>query len=606
MNHKGSLVSKYKLISIISSQFDDLSEDILTVVKEMHKAGVRIFEVTHTTPKCLNLIKEIVNAKLADVLVGVGTIQNAKDLRPYVLYVDFIVSDIIPDKSVFEVARKNNIVMIPGALTPNEIKRAYVKGADFVKVFPASWIGPDGFRAIKRTHGHIPLIPTGGIKSEQIKDYFASGASAFGIGGGIFKDDYLKQARAKKDYSIFYQKAEEYLEQEKPRIWGLGDMMIEFVFEKDGRHAEKIPQEIGDKYIKQMDLRMGPKKNWRSGSLCRDLDKVLKTLAPSQKSAFETGKEIEIKEGGLTVVVRSASDVLNALTVPALMGAESILLSARGTCPSSRFLENWYKRLGFNLDYCKKFNGAHCSAFFLLNIGKKYSRFGSASARAKFFNIPYKQGDIFHFTGISQMSSAALRRECLRQVKAAVQKGVKISYNLNDRPALRESRKEFQSAFEEVAPYINHLFLAIDETLEVFNLKLSMPQNQKAFIQTSQKLSKNFYKQYKNLETLIITAGKLGFCLFVQSGVHYHFAAISKKHIVEPIGAGDSLIGGFLYALSRGLSPKRSAELANITAALSLLNRGSGGLDNPAHSVVEIKDCLREYYGWGDVDVMRV
>lgn len=603
------LISKHKLIVIISSQKQDLSEDFLRVAEEMYRVGVRAFEVTNTTPCALELVKLLFADKcqMSDILIGVGTIQNVKDLRPYAKIVDFAVSDIIPDKATFELAQRHQIVMIPGALTPNEIKQANRKGADFVKVFPASWIGSDGLKAFKRTHGAIPLIPTGGIKSNQIKDYLSAGACAFGVGKEIFNDDVLDEARQKsqnndKGYTAFAKRASKFVRAIKPRIFSLGETMLEILIERDHQQVKRVPEELLSKYISKMDYREGLKSRWRGGSLCRDLDKVL------DQDDVETGQEVEIKAGEDAIVIRAAGDAANVLTVLAQMGAEAILLSAFGNCRSGQFLRQWYQKLGINLEYCQNIKNAHCGAFFLLSIGKRYSRFGSAASRVKFSKIPYQKDDILHFTGISQMISPRARQQCLKQVRIASRLGAKISYNLNDRPALRESKEEFQEAFLEVAPYINYLFLGAEEIKEVFGLKFNLPHNRQSFIKSAHFISQKFFKQYPKLETLIVTGGSFGFCLFVDNGAGYHFPSdiIPRNKIIEQVGAGDSLIGGFLYALSRQFLAVKAAEVANITASLSLLNRGSGGLDNSKYGITKIKELLWKHYGWNKGEAMRL
>lgn len=605
------LISKHKLIAIISSQKQDLSEDFLEVINQLYQAGVRVFEVTNTTPRALELVKQLFNVKfqMDDIIIGVGTIQSVKDLRPYVKLIDFAVSDIIPDKETFALAQKHQIAMIPGALTPNEIKQAYAKGADFVKVFPVSWIGVDGLKALRRTHSQIPLIPTGGIKSNQVKDYLSSGACAFGVGTEIFNDDVLDEARQKsqnyhKGYNVFAERASRFVQAVKPRIFSLGEAMVEILIEREGQKVKRISEKLLSKYISKMDFRESSKSRWRGGSLCRDLDKVL------CQHDITAGQEIEIKAGRNTVVIRAAGDAANVLTVPAQMGAEAILLSAFGNCRGGQFLRNWYQNRGFNLNYCQTVNNTHCGAFFLLAIGKRYSRFGSAASCVNLLKIPYQKNDILHFTGISQMISLHARQQCLKQVQHGLRAGANISYNLNDRPALRESEKELREAFLDVASYINHLFLGAEEAKEIFRLKFNLPHSRQTFVKVAQLISQKFFKQYHKLETLIITGGKFGFCLAVspvQEVVYYPSDIIPTKMIREPVGAGDSLIGGFLYALLRQFPPEKAAEVANVTAGFSLLNRGSGGLDNvEKYGIIEIKESLQRHYSWSNGEAMRL
>ncbi|HXB06960.1 MAG TPA: bifunctional 4-hydroxy-2-oxoglutarate aldolase/2-dehydro-3-deoxy-phosphogluconate aldolase, partial [Puia sp.] len=75
-------------------------------------------------------------------------------------------------------------VSIPGAFTATEILTAWRSGAAMVKVFPAS-VGPAYFRDLRGPLPQIPLMPTGGVNLENIRQFQKAGASAFGVGGAL-------------------------------------------------------------------------------------------------------------------------------------------------------------------------------------------------------------------------------------------------------------------------------------------------------------------------------------------------------------------------------------------------------------------------------------
>ena len=80
---------------------------------------------------------------------------------------------------------KLGLVSIPGAFTPTEISGAYQFGADFVKLFPVSALGPAYIKAIRAPLCHIPLIAVGGISSANMHEYIAAGCAAVGVGGNL-------------------------------------------------------------------------------------------------------------------------------------------------------------------------------------------------------------------------------------------------------------------------------------------------------------------------------------------------------------------------------------------------------------------------------------
>jgi 2-dehydro-3-deoxyphosphogluconate aldolase/(4S)-4-hydroxy-2-oxoglutarate aldolase len=74
-------------------------------------------------------------------------------------------------------------VSIPGAFTATEVVTAYKAGGDLIKVFPAS--NPQYIKDLKGPLDHIPLMPTGGVNLQNIREFQKAGAVAFGIGSSL-------------------------------------------------------------------------------------------------------------------------------------------------------------------------------------------------------------------------------------------------------------------------------------------------------------------------------------------------------------------------------------------------------------------------------------
>jgi 2-dehydro-3-deoxyphosphogluconate aldolase/(4S)-4-hydroxy-2-oxoglutarate aldolase len=70
-------------------------------------------------------------------------------------------------------------------LTPTEISAAWEAGASAIKVFPASLGGPRYITDVRGPLADIPLIPTGGITVDSVRDYLDAGALAVGLGGWL-------------------------------------------------------------------------------------------------------------------------------------------------------------------------------------------------------------------------------------------------------------------------------------------------------------------------------------------------------------------------------------------------------------------------------------
>ena len=82
------------------------------------------------------------------------------------------------DLAAIALCRRNQVLSMPGALTPTEIVVAMQAGADTVKVFPAENFGPACIKALRATLPQAPRVPTGGVSVDNLDAWFANGAAA--------------------------------------------------------------------------------------------------------------------------------------------------------------------------------------------------------------------------------------------------------------------------------------------------------------------------------------------------------------------------------------------------------------------------------------------
>jgi 2-dehydro-3-deoxyphosphogluconate aldolase/(4S)-4-hydroxy-2-oxoglutarate aldolase len=147
------------------------------------EAGIPIVEITMTVPDALAVIADL-SRHAPELIVGA---DSAWDLEGARRAVDagamFVTSPGLDSRSILEFVIQEDIVVIPGALTPSELNTAWQAGADFVKVFPCHSMG--GARYIQALHApfpQIPLVASGGVNQLNAADFITSGAVALGIG----------------------------------------------------------------------------------------------------------------------------------------------------------------------------------------------------------------------------------------------------------------------------------------------------------------------------------------------------------------------------------------------------------------------------------------
>jgi 2-dehydro-3-deoxyphosphogluconate aldolase/(4S)-4-hydroxy-2-oxoglutarate aldolase len=135
-----------------------------------------------TVPRAVELIAHIAPKLPSEFLLGAGTVIDAQTARQVIdAGARFIVSPVFKPE-VIDVCRERDVVAAPGCLTPTEILSAWEAGADVVKVFPATVLGPGYLKDVLAPLPQVKLMPTGGVTKENAGDWIKAGAVALGVG----------------------------------------------------------------------------------------------------------------------------------------------------------------------------------------------------------------------------------------------------------------------------------------------------------------------------------------------------------------------------------------------------------------------------------------
>ena len=185
-------IARFKKLPIMGILRGVDESSIAPLVEAIGSAGLETVEITMNTKNAGQLISAAVKISGHRLMIGAGTVLNLDSLKSAIdSGATFIVMPTIVDE-VMEYCVKNVMPVFPGALTPNEIYRAWSAEATMVKVFPSGLFGPKYFREIKGPFANIELMACGGVTAENIADYFANGASAVAFGGSIFKKEWIE------------------------------------------------------------------------------------------------------------------------------------------------------------------------------------------------------------------------------------------------------------------------------------------------------------------------------------------------------------------------------------------------------------------------------
>jgi 2-dehydro-3-deoxyphosphogluconate aldolase/(4S)-4-hydroxy-2-oxoglutarate aldolase len=176
------------VIAIMRTQSSD---QLIAAADAIKKGGVRAIEVTMTTPGALAVIEEAKGRYGSDVIFGAGSVLDAETGRAAILAgADFVVSPIL-NLELVELCNRYSIPTAPGCYSPTEVLTGWEAGADFIKLFPASFGGPSLVKAILAPLPHVRIIPVGGVTLDTAAEFIAKGSAALGVGSALVSQKLL-------------------------------------------------------------------------------------------------------------------------------------------------------------------------------------------------------------------------------------------------------------------------------------------------------------------------------------------------------------------------------------------------------------------------------
>ncbi len=173
----------------------------IEVTKALYAAGVRIIEFTARGEKALGNLEVLVaerDGSMPDLLLAVGTIRTAGQARQFLAAgADFLISPVF-DEGIHTYAKEQQVLWIPGCMTPTEIHTAERAGCRLIKLFPGNVLGPSYVESILPLFPDLEFIVTGGVDtSEQnIIAWFNAGVAGVGMGSKLISRKLLNT----KDY----------------------------------------------------------------------------------------------------------------------------------------------------------------------------------------------------------------------------------------------------------------------------------------------------------------------------------------------------------------------------------------------------------------------
>ncbi|MDE3057001.1 MAG: bifunctional 4-hydroxy-2-oxoglutarate aldolase/2-dehydro-3-deoxy-phosphogluconate aldolase [Bacteroidota bacterium] len=175
-----------------------------SVVEAIRIGGVKAIEITMTVPGAVDIIKEMVRNAPSDVLIGAGTVTEKNNALDVIKAgAKFVVGPIV-NLEIIAACKESDVACMPGCFSPTEILSGWNAGADIIKVFPATSLGPKYFKDVAGPFPHIRMMPTGGVTIDNVGEWVAAGAVAVGIGSDLLDKKAIEEER----YEVLTERAQ--------------------------------------------------------------------------------------------------------------------------------------------------------------------------------------------------------------------------------------------------------------------------------------------------------------------------------------------------------------------------------------------------------------
>jgi len=187
------LLAKVVEHAIVGVVRENSAEAAAAVADAYARNGIRIVEITLTTPDALALISSVAARYAGEVTVAAGTVRSSNDAAAARRAGAELIVSPHTDVRVIEYANENDLLSVAGAATPTEIIQAWEAGCDIVKIFPAAALGgPDYIRTIRGPIRDIPMLAGGPIPLDMIESYLDAGCVAVNLGVSLAVPDLVK------------------------------------------------------------------------------------------------------------------------------------------------------------------------------------------------------------------------------------------------------------------------------------------------------------------------------------------------------------------------------------------------------------------------------
>ena len=189
-----ALLSRVQSEQIIGVVRENTAEAARAVAAAYAENGIRLLEVTLTSPDALELMSALARKYEGKVTIAAGTCRSTNDAAMARRAGAEVIVSPHTDPRIIEYANENDLLCVAGAATATEIIRAWEAGADIVKIYPAHHLGgPDFIRTIRGPIPDVLMLAGGPVPLDEIDAYLDAGCVAVNLGGSLAVPDLVRE-----------------------------------------------------------------------------------------------------------------------------------------------------------------------------------------------------------------------------------------------------------------------------------------------------------------------------------------------------------------------------------------------------------------------------
>ncbi len=166
-------------------------------LEALYSGGIRCVEITMDNPEGMRMLEQAKQVYGDRMLIGAGTVLDMVTARNVIMAgADYVLAPTL-SLDVIKVCNTYGKLAVPGVLTPTEALSAWQAGAQLIKVFPVSKLGPQYIKDLLGPLRQMNLMPMGGVNLENAAEFMKAGAFALGVGSCLVNKTMVE----KEDYA---------------------------------------------------------------------------------------------------------------------------------------------------------------------------------------------------------------------------------------------------------------------------------------------------------------------------------------------------------------------------------------------------------------------